>query len=73
MGQNLHENMEAFCRAGHIYRITCMFIIELQILKATYLIGASLSEPHSNVENVRWSMREEPRRKTGLQHTTVVW
>ena len=37
------------------------------------IIGASLSEPHSNVENVRWSMREEPRRKTGLQHTTVVW
>ena len=37
------------------------------------IVGASLSEPHSNVENVRWSMREEPRRKTGLQHTTVVW
>ena len=37
------------------------------------IIGASLSEPHSNVENVRWSMREEPRRKTALQHTTVVW
>ena len=38
-----------------------------------FIVGASLSEPHSNVENVRWSMREEPRRKTALQHTTVVW
>ena len=44
------------------------------IIKSCFVvIGASLSEPHSNVENVRWSMREEPRRKTGLQHTTVVW
>ena len=42
-----------------------------------YIIGASLSEPHSYVETyvkmVGWSMRDKQRRKTGMQHTSVVW
>ena len=51
-----------------------MLDISIQYVETTFeIVGASLSEPHSNVENVRWSMSEEPQRKTGLQHTTVVW
>ena len=37
------------------------------------VVGVSLSESHSNVNTVQWSMHEEPQRKMGLQPTTTVW
>ena len=74
--QDLCENNKRFLQAkiplNKIGLIFAKFVRHNELADIN-VVGASLSEPHSNVENVRWSMREEPRRKTGLQHTTVVW
>ena len=37
------------------------------------LIGASVSEPHSNMENGTVVHARRTAAKTALQHTTVVW
>ena len=37
------------------------------------IVGASLSKLHTSGNLVGWSVHEEPQRKTGLQHTTIVW
>ena len=36
-------------------------------------VGLAQARPTLMWKTVRWSMRKEPRRKTALQHTTVVW
>ena len=41
MGQNLHTNMEGFCRAGHIYDILLGRALASHVIYKPQLLGAS--------------------------------
>ena len=65
-----------------MYRVSIIYCEYIDILYSKYfiidtitalraVIGASLSEPHTNNKFVRWFVRRKTAVKSGLLHTTV--